>query len=561
MPKVPQYQQNQVQVQGLPQTGQLAKASTETFGGGSANIANAVSKIAQDTSKIYSEYKRKADQIEVTAADAELAKLETELLYDKDVGALNARGKNAFAAGQKANEEYQKRSTLILQNLKNDDQRQAFQSRISDRSNSVNKALQIHMNQEGVRYDNDVSTSLIKNEQDAAIKNYNDPARVAQSLAKQEETIKQFAVRNGISEEKAKEQILESKSATHESVINRMLANDQDGLAASYFKKYKNDITGDKLARVENIIQDASTKIFAQRWVDKNINEDPAKVEDMMQKFSGKQREVIEQRYQQQLAIKKNLENKKTEDLFESSYDALKNSPDIFKLDPELRSQLTAAQEEKLTDVAMKMAKGKDIVTDPQAREDLLDGLSNPKTRDAFVNDPNLRLKYIDKINGTELDKILDTRRKLRFGDAKAKQDLDNLSIKDSMLKEQFEIAGFNSTNKKDYAQYKDYVNKQVLNAQNASGKKLSDAEEIEIAKSALLSVKRKGFLFNRSTPLFQSDDREAIDVEGIKIDTIPKIQRIRIENYFKQKGVAPSNKAIEEFYRAQLLKGLRSGK
>ena len=267
MPKVPLYQGNQIKEADIPNVAINANTSVSNYKSG---LDGALSQ-APAVYDAYQEQKKKADQIAIYEADAKLSKLETSLLYDKDHGATNLKGKSSFSAPEIVSDGYNKGAKEIEDGLTNDDQKQSFAKLQLERGVSIDRTVQRHVGNEIVKYDNDTTSNFVKNEQDAAIAAYQDPARIALSIVRQKEAVQNYAERNGMPPEEATQKIADVESKTHAQVINRMLTNDQDVTADNYYKSNKDFIKGDDLAHVEKMIEAGSLRGKSQRFVDEAV--------------------------------------------------------------------------------------------------------------------------------------------------------------------------------------------------------------------------------------------------------------------------------------------------
>ena len=105
MPTVPRYEANQIREAGLPQDRIDARVSADAFGAGEAR---ALSGAFQEAGKIVQDYTNYADQVAIMEAQKKATELETTLLYDPKVGALNQKGKNAFTLQESVPAAYKK---------------------------------------------------------------------------------------------------------------------------------------------------------------------------------------------------------------------------------------------------------------------------------------------------------------------------------------------------------------------------------------------------------------------------------------------------------------------
>lgn len=554
MPKVPVYGQTQVQDANVPGIKFQDSAPIESFGGGTANILKGAEAVAQESNRIYSEQKKKADQIADTNAKSQLSALETRLLYDPQSGALNKKGKDAFGIGKDTMDQYQKETDTILNSLGNEEQRSSFRTAREEKAQGIDRSLQGHISQETIRYDASVTDSLVKNETDAAIENYHNPQRIAQSVKSQEEALRGFGARNGLSEEEITQKVADAKSKTHEAVIGRMLANDQDIGAESYYRGVKDSIKGDDKARVEQMLEIGSTRGKAQRITDDLIKkgEDPEKALAIIgekYKNNPKVREAAEQRLAGQVALRESLNKKKQEDLYNSTTQMIDSQNMTYdQISPEIVQQLDTDFREKLQTYSHNKAIGKDIITDPVVKNDLLDMAANPATRDKFIS-MDISAKYLNKLNGKDRQDLLDKQRKLRYGDDKTSKELDGYRTNSQIVQDSFVSAGYNTSNKKDYAQFKTFVDDQVAQYQSATGKKITNQELQKITDGAAMKVVTdKGMIFDSKKPQFQIDNSD--DVKNISYKEVPYAFKVRAEKYLKNNGKTPSESLVLDWYK-----------
>jgi hypothetical protein len=127
---------------------------------------------------IWDREQQKANQVAVLDADNQLADLSTKLLYDREAGILQARGKNALEASSKLPDKWQQGVSTIEQSLTNDAQRLAFRRMAVSRFDDVNTTTERHVDQELHAYDEQTTQAGVANAYADAIANYGDPARL-----------------------------------------------------------------------------------------------------------------------------------------------------------------------------------------------------------------------------------------------------------------------------------------------------------------------------------------------------------------------------------------------
>src|ERR1019366_3730131 len=164
-------------------------APIEAFGGGRADRTFDVSGVERTMVGLYEEAHKNANEVAVNDADNQLTSLSTKLLYDPDTGALNQRGKNAFAVPEKVGADWDKGVSDIASKLPDPMQKEAFAHRVVARWQAVNEAVHRHVSSERQQYEQQTTNDFIRTRQDDALLNYTDPQKVDQAVAEQQAVI------------------------------------------------------------------------------------------------------------------------------------------------------------------------------------------------------------------------------------------------------------------------------------------------------------------------------------------------------------------------------------
>lgn len=260
MPTVRKYGAPKVERQITPSP-RLSIDSGGAFAAPKPIDTSAVTKLAAD---IYEQEQERADQVAITDATARLTAAETRILYGP-TGLLNREQEDALKAPDEFGPAWQAEVSAIENGLKNDRQRHAFNQQVIQRSASANRQLQQHVASESQKFDIAKTENLVDNEQNAAIENYTDPARVKLALETQVAAITAFGDRHGAPAEKIEAMVSAALSSTHVGIINRMLANGKDLTASEYYKANKDQVAGNQVAQVEKNLEEGSLRGEAQR--------------------------------------------------------------------------------------------------------------------------------------------------------------------------------------------------------------------------------------------------------------------------------------------------------
>lgn len=563
MPKVPVYEGNQVQSQAAPSVGITAQTSVENFGGGAANALTALERPAARFVDAYNENKRKADQLAVYEASAKLSEVENSLLYDPQNGALNKRGKDSFSLPAAVQDSYVKMSNDVSNSLTNDEQKAAFRRIQMERGVQVDRSVQKHVSGEILRYDNDVTTNFIKNEQDAAIKSYKDPVRVMMSIENQKQAIKDFGSRNGLSTEEIAQKESQLVSSTHKEIINRMLTNDEDMSAQEYYQVIKEEVKGTDLADVEKAIEAGSLRGNSQRFVDGLLKEGLSETQALARARTIKDpklRDATVERTRNEFNIKEAAERQELEDKHVNALNVIdkrgvKVVADLQKLPG--WNDMTVGQRNSLESYMESKILGKDTTTDPQTYYNLKTMASVPATKDAFVK-MNLMEKRTS-LSASDFKQMVDLQSQLRQGKGEAEKVLNGWRSDDQVVKDVAESAGINPKNK-NFNEFSYRVEQAQIAEQERLGRKLNNIELADLTKRLTMPIvtKERWYWSDDEKKIFEATDEE---LQNIKYKDVPSTEKVKIENSLRKMNRPVSEEAVRSLYVNKLLKDRNGAK
>lgn len=327
MPTVPRYQGG-VQRTPLQIPRESPNAPSDAFGVRGPNILEgAVSNLAQ----IVQVHKQKADQVASVEFNTGLAALESRILYDSKTGVLNRRGKDALDAPEAADEAWQAGVSELEAKLSNKTQRIAFAGAKAERKVGLDTSIQRHVAEQLRINDAEATDAFLTTERGAALSSYQDADRVELGVDRQVAAIRDFAKRNGMSDEKMQERILEASSKTYAGVIDRMLTNEQDQKASEYYKQVKEYVTGDDQVRIEKALEEGTLRGESQRKADaimaKHPDDAKAALDEAKQIKDAKVRDATEQRVRQSIQDARSIKNEEQEDLYLRATNIMEKRP------------------------------------------------------------------------------------------------------------------------------------------------------------------------------------------------------------------------------------------
>lgn len=243
MPQVPGYQP---QTGGPPRTPAVyvgdprpddslgARSGQEVF-----NAAQEVGAIGQKINQIEVD---RADELGMVADDLALSKLETDVLFNKDTGAMNLRGKNAFDAPKVAQDGWTKGIATIEKQAMTPRRRDAFLKNVSYRQLGINRKMNLFVSGEIQRYDDETLVDYVANMQREAIENWMEPRAAMDNISKIENALTAYADRNGKSRQWLELNIAKSQNQAHLGILTQMVEANQHIAAKAYFDAFGDQI-------------------------------------------------------------------------------------------------------------------------------------------------------------------------------------------------------------------------------------------------------------------------------------------------------------------------------
>lgn len=497
-------------------------------------MMGAASKLADTVSKAQDQ----ADQLIVLEKRREFERAKTKALFDEKEGALFAQGKNAFEAQNKANEMLSKTGQELAESLSNEKQKALFNNYLGNEEVDINRRLTIHTSQEIRKHDEDLTRSSLDSLLNRAMTDFSNPNKIAENLAEQEILLRQMGERNGLAPEIVDSEILRQKSTTHINILAKMASNQMDIGASKYFAAVKESMTEADQIKAGNMLKESSYRGQSQRIVDSFTNNNLS-LDDALKESSKIQdprlREEVEQRYMRVNSLKEAAKNQFQDNVQMAALNLIDKGQGIDAIPVEQWSQLDDTRRKGIMNYLSAKASGKDKKTDWEVYYDLKEKAGSDPATFQKVN----LLDYQEKLSNSDLKKLIDLQTGIKGG---KKGLLDGFMSDQQVVKAAMEEAGIK--NKKDQAEFMAIIDTE------ATIRKPKDNNELRRIVNEKLTrvITDKGFLWDTTKFQYQVDP-EKDQIQGVKYDTIPQEERLKITELLKSKNLPVSEKSITEIY------------
>lgn len=555
MPKAPIYQRR-VELRPL-EGGRINYSPTpEAFGAG---IGQAIEKVGQ---RLYQDEVLRQDQIAVMEAERKLSDWEMQMLYDPQKGALTStKGKETLALPDVLSKNFGDYVTTLRANLTTDRQRSAFDRAAMARFKDIQTTVSRHVYTELQKFDDEETKNFIKNSRDAAVANYTDTSRIATEIERQEAAVTDYAVRRGFGAEFIKQQRAQVRSDTHVSVIERMVANDQDMLAAKYLEIVKPAITDAAgLAKVERWVADSSVRGESQRAADR-ILADATSRTDALNKARAitdpKIRDGAEERVQRYWSIKEQADNEEREKIMTFIAGGLDRGGKLSQVLPSLWDRLSAPERAAMRAYEKALEGGAKPKTDMGTYYELVSLASSPATAEAFARLNLMSVRH--KLDDEDFKHIVSIQAAVRKGDTKESDKLlaDDRTQNEIMTDAEDQLDPARLRNKdKDVREkllaFRRSVRKAISDHQQRTQKPITNDElQTLVDRMVIKGVTEEGVFFDTKKHVFELKPGESLT---IKIEDVPDDERAKIEEALRKWGRAVTDEAITTLYTQRLM-------
>lgn len=518
-----------------------------------------LSPVVRFATGVYQEEVRKADQIAELAADNALDALETSLRKR----ATQLKGREASSATELASAEWTKGVSEIEKSL-NPRVKGAVLRRAQARQSRLVATAEAHADREIKAYDDAESTAALSNLINRGVEFYNNDDERTLAILEGKARIADKARRDGLGPEATAVMQSEFASNLHIGVIKRMLANNEDIAAETYYNENKVEIAGGQRGPLENLLQQGSTDGAALRHASTimqtegitraqalaRINEiggDAPTDNDL--EIRKKARHEIDLQFSAIERAQREQDEANSETAFGHVANGRKVPSDLF-------AALPAKVQIAVRDSERKLAQGTPVQTDIPTYYGLITAASDP---DQQVNFMNLNLlAYKPLLGETEFKEVARIQRALRSGDTSEVR--GPLTEKQVVEKHMTAARVFNTGNKKkDEARRATFwidANAQLQAVKEKTKRKYLTEEEMQQVIEPM--IVREVFKGTPSAPMtlqdIETDDNDNVYVE---YDRIPEDDRSRIEGIIQgTRRDKPNKKKVQRAYARLVLDG-----
>lgn len=332
----------------------------DAFGG---SFFGAASQLASQASQAY---QQRDDKARVLEADNALIAWHSEHYNGPNGYLAKAKGKNAPDEKKRFFEEFEKKASEIMQTLPNSKQQRVFNESIANQRNRLLESSSAHERSELERYQLEQSQAALGNSLLTVANNYLDTNIVSQELQKQQAIILGDALDFGEPPEVTEQKLVQAKSNSIASVINRALSNKDYSYASDFFEDNKENLTPDVRDKLFELINTGNSRAAAQAATDSIIDMGMSERDALAEARKIKKPELrddvvkrVRERYQES----KHLKDQEQAEALQSAADIVEGGSSIDDVPVQVWNQLTAGQRASLENRYRQVKSGVEPVT------------------------------------------------------------------------------------------------------------------------------------------------------------------------------------------------------
>ncbi len=196
------------------------------------------------------------DELRVEDAYNKLREKQTDLMMNPTTGFSSKKAADAAAPDfiSKYSSDFDKAIDEVAGGLPSNRQKDLFRRRAKMAKSEYDDSLMRHVLRETDQYRDNVYKGAIATETNVAALNWNDPAKVKDSIGRIAANTATWANRNGITGDALMAAQMDNLAAVHSAVVNAALDNGDVEYAAKYIDQNRNTIRADRLVDLEGKI-------------------------------------------------------------------------------------------------------------------------------------------------------------------------------------------------------------------------------------------------------------------------------------------------------------------
>jgi hypothetical protein len=537
--------QSQVQQQSIGVGRTVQTPDADFFGGGMEKVGRAIGQIGQGLEDNASS----ADQERTKEAYNQLVERKQKAIFDPKEGAMTRKGKNAVGVVEEYGTRFDKEADEIEGSLANERQKRMFKSLRAKERGELSSTLERHTYGEMEKHQDEVTEQGIEVQRNEAALNFQDPAKVRDSLEKQALYVTDYAQKRGKPKEWLDTKLADIQTKTHSAVIDRMLNADNDVGAKAYFDANRATITdADELGKIEKALEVGTLRGEGQRQsldIAGRHGDMRAALADVDKIKDPKVQDEVRRRVKERFSEREAAKNYAQEQNFERAFDIVAKERRLDAIPAGMLSQMSPSQRKEIESYL----KSDRTVTDRDTYEEIKLGLANPETRVKYLT---MDLNTVrSKLSESDFQEIVKDRAKLAQGDKKAAAKFDGFMSDAQTVDTIMGQAGIRP--KSDQAKkFKAKLDALVIQRQEATGKKITN-DDLRALSSGLLveGVTSKGFLWDSKAKAFELEPGQTFeDIE------VPSKDEAEISAILRQRNKPLTRENIVKYY----LKGKARG-
>lgn len=547
VPRVPQYDETQVNEAALPGARVSDNTSIETFGGGDnvKRMSQAVKNVSDVATEVGNEYQQRMDQARLLEERRAVNDIENK--YRETV--KSRQGRNAFGVDQEVLPEFDKEIEERKKGLANQRQKQAFDQFVLARREGFHDFILGHQSREIDHYEEGEFKANLKSSSDRAISN---PEAIHTELEFGRRQIAERAKQKGWGNKETEQLMRAHATDIHTGRIDQFLSQGLDQEAKGYFEAVKGSLDQEQAAKLEKHVMEENINGDAKRAA-LSIARKRVGLESALQMVESnkelqknpKRLEATLKEVQDYYARHEKAQDLAQKHIYQQASNLIDQGMTYDNLPPQIKRNLTEGAKDSLRNARKDGEK-----TDPVVYQRLV----NMSTGDR-ENFKKLDLATTQGLAWGEREKLIDMQAKLLKGDEKADKLLNGLLSDQQIVMNRMKLLDIDPKSEKGLL-LMNKVHEEVNRLQKQTKKKVTDDDMRQILDRQLVHGRTDdGFL---GSGFFETEkfEFERNPSEEFKDVDVPEADRLEIEAILKKRGKPVTPESVSQIYK----RGLKSG-